>query len=89
MAKSLPKRASDPDQYHGLRSIANGPKRIICEGNNMIQSLLKFVVNTRFWVVIPIVGLVFLAAALFVVGGYDWWASPLISSLVKVKQVTN
>jgi len=35
----------------------------------MIQSLLRFVANTRFLVVIPIVGLVFLAAALFVVGG--------------------
>ncbi len=35
----------------------------------MMQSLLKFVANTRFLVVIPIVGLVFLAAALFVVGG--------------------
>ena len=35
----------------------------------MMQRLLKFVANTRFLVVIPIVGLVFLAAALFVVGG--------------------
>ena len=35
----------------------------------MMQSLLKFFANTRFLVVIPIVGLVFLAAALFVVEG--------------------
>lgn len=34
-----------------------------------MKSLLKFVANTRFLVLIPIIGLVFLAAALFVLGG--------------------
>ena len=47
-----------------LNDLEQLPRRIV-----IIQSLLKFVANTRFLVVIPIVGLVFLAAALFVVGG--------------------